>query len=144
LRDAQVLSIWEGTTNVLSLDVLRAIEKTNALQSFLAAARHRLSGLRAESLGSAASRGRDALNTIEGFAERAADEGREYMEARARAFSYALARTSAALLLLEYADWSRAKGGDSSAEQSASRWCARDLAVLDNAEGPVPSPMFIG
>src|SRR5262249_53677312 len=32
LRDAQVLSIWEGTTNVLSLDVLRAIEKEAAFQ----------------------------------------------------------------------------------------------------------------
>jgi len=27
LRDAQVLSIWEGTTNVLSLDVLRAMQR---------------------------------------------------------------------------------------------------------------------
>jgi putative acyl-CoA dehydrogenase len=31
LRDAQVFSIWEGTTNVLSLDFLRALEKENAL-----------------------------------------------------------------------------------------------------------------
>lgn len=30
LRDAQVLSIWEGTTNVLALDFLRALEKENA------------------------------------------------------------------------------------------------------------------
>lgn len=30
-RDAQVLSIWEGTTNVLSLDVLRALHKEEAL-----------------------------------------------------------------------------------------------------------------
>lgn len=34
LRDAQVLSIWEGTTNVLSLDMLRAIEKENGLVAF--------------------------------------------------------------------------------------------------------------
>ncbi len=33
-RDAQVLSIWEGTTNVLSLDMLRAIEKENGLDAF--------------------------------------------------------------------------------------------------------------
>lgn len=33
LRDAQVFSIWEGTTNVLSLDFLRACEKENALES---------------------------------------------------------------------------------------------------------------
>ncbi|WII73290.1 acyl-CoA dehydrogenase family protein [Bdellovibrio sp. 22V] len=31
LRDAQVFSIWEGTTNVLSLDMLRAFEKEQAL-----------------------------------------------------------------------------------------------------------------
>jgi alkylation response protein AidB-like acyl-CoA dehydrogenase len=31
LRDAQVLSIWEGTTNVLSLDVLRAEAKERSL-----------------------------------------------------------------------------------------------------------------
>ncbi len=31
LRDAQVFSIWEGTTNVLSLDMLRAFEREQAL-----------------------------------------------------------------------------------------------------------------
>lgn len=31
LRDAQVFSIWEGTTNVLALDFLRVCEKENAL-----------------------------------------------------------------------------------------------------------------
>ncbi|MCB0392280.1 MAG: acyl-CoA dehydrogenase family protein [Bdellovibrionales bacterium] len=35
LRDAQVLTIWEGTTNVLSLDMLRAIAKENALKSYI-------------------------------------------------------------------------------------------------------------
>jgi len=35
LRDSQVFSIWEGTTNVLSLDCLRAIQKENALEAYL-------------------------------------------------------------------------------------------------------------
>lgn len=34
LRNAQVLAIWEGTTNVLSLDALRAIRKENAGEAF--------------------------------------------------------------------------------------------------------------
>lgn len=34
LRDAQVFSIWEGTTNVLSLDFLRSVEKENTLPAF--------------------------------------------------------------------------------------------------------------
>jgi alkylation response protein AidB-like acyl-CoA dehydrogenase len=32
LRDAQVLPIWEGTTNVLSLDLLRALGEAGALR----------------------------------------------------------------------------------------------------------------
>lgn len=35
LRDAQVLPIWEGTTNVLSLDVLRAEQKAQAYTAVL-------------------------------------------------------------------------------------------------------------
>lgn len=34
LRDTQVLSIWEGTTNVLSLDMLRAMERENGFAAF--------------------------------------------------------------------------------------------------------------
>ncbi|WP_413586591.1 acyl-CoA dehydrogenase family protein [Bdellovibrio sp. HCB274] len=35
IRDAQVFSIWEGTTNVLSLDMLRAFEKEQSLPVLL-------------------------------------------------------------------------------------------------------------
>jgi alkylation response protein AidB-like acyl-CoA dehydrogenase len=35
LRDAQVLPIWEGTTNVLSLDVLRVLAKPGVAEAFL-------------------------------------------------------------------------------------------------------------
>lgn len=35
LRDSQVLAIWEGTTNVLALDMLRAFQKENALPAVL-------------------------------------------------------------------------------------------------------------
>src|SRR5216117_1553757 len=45
LRDAQVLSIWEGTTNVLSLDALRAMERTGALAAWTADMRCRVSGV---------------------------------------------------------------------------------------------------
>jgi alkylation response protein AidB-like acyl-CoA dehydrogenase len=144
LRDAQVLSIWEGTTNVLSLDVLRVLEKTNALDTFLANARQRLSAIRADAFAASVSRVRDALQAIETFADRAADDGRGYAEARARTFSYAVARTAAALLLLEYAQWSISSSADHSAVTAATRWCARGLASLENDEGPMPSPMLIG
>jgi alkylation response protein AidB-like acyl-CoA dehydrogenase len=144
LRDAQVLSIWEGTTNVLSLDVLRALEKTTALEAFVEGVRQRLAGVRSDRLALAAARGQEALAVIERFAERVAAEGREFAESWARAFSYALARTTAASLLLEYADWAIANETDPDAPTAATRWCERDLARLENNEGPVPSPMLLG
>jgi acyl-CoA dehydrogenase len=36
LRDAQVLPIWEGTTNVLSLDALRVLAKPGIADAFMA------------------------------------------------------------------------------------------------------------
>jgi acyl-CoA dehydrogenase len=36
LRDAQVLPIWEGTTNVLSLDALRTVSRPDAAEAFVA------------------------------------------------------------------------------------------------------------
>jgi len=35
LRDAQVLPIWEGTSNILSLDVLRALDRTSAHEALI-------------------------------------------------------------------------------------------------------------
>lgn len=45
LRDAQVLPIWEGTTNVLSLDVLRAQAREGALTHVLAQLSQRAAAL---------------------------------------------------------------------------------------------------
>src|SRR5262249_5075699 len=36
LRDAQVLPIWEGTTNVLSLDALRTVARPDTAEAFVA------------------------------------------------------------------------------------------------------------
>ena len=144
LRDAQVLSIWEGTTNVLSLDVLRALEKTDALQAFLRDARRRLGALRVASLETVAPRIDEALGTIERFAAHAARQGREFAETHARAFAFAIARTTSALLMAEYAAWTIGSPSHTTALDAAVRWCARELTPLENVDGPVPSPLLIG
>ena len=67
LRDAQVLSIWEGTTNVLSLDVLRAIEKESAFEPFMADIHRRIEAIaeqRAATACGANSRGRGAAEGV--------------------------------------------------------------------------------
>jgi putative acyl-CoA dehydrogenase len=126
LRDAQVLSIWEGTTNVLSLDALRAMDRVDALPVWTADVRRRLAAVSAVDLGSSAEGVATAVERIEDHAKRTSGEGTEFREAGARAFSYGIARVEAATLLIEHADASR----DRAAVVAAQRWSARDLVRL--------------
>ncbi|QCC52369.1 acyl-CoA dehydrogenase family protein [Halapricum salinum] len=50
LRDAQVLPIWEGTSNILSLDVLRALDREDAHEALLPHVRTRLNEIEREAL----------------------------------------------------------------------------------------------
>jgi alkylation response protein AidB-like acyl-CoA dehydrogenase len=121
LRDAQVLSIWEGTTNVLSLDVLRAIDHDGVLATALAALRRRLPADAPHAV-------RHALDRIEQLA--AQDTDPDAREAHARALAVGLARTTIALLLLEHA-----AAGSHRAATVARRWCAQPL-VVDQPNDP--------
>jgi len=60
LRDSQVFCIWEGTTNILSLDCIRAIEKENAFEVFYKKANDKLEELEEEK----ASELRERLNHL--------------------------------------------------------------------------------
>jgi hypothetical protein len=144
LRDAQVLSIWEGTTNVLSLDVLRAMEKTTGFEAFVNDATRRCHELTREPLGNATLRVRETMRKLVTLAEQMRGEGRSFAAQRARGFSYTIARVISALLLLEHANWALANGDEDPARW-AIRWCGRDLsAAITQEEGPVPSPILIG
>jgi hypothetical protein len=130
LRDAQVLSIWEGTTNVLSLDALRAMEHGDALAVWTADVRRRLSDAKDPLLAPSVDKISGALQRIEQYAARAEREGSEFQQAGARGFAYAIARTEAATLLIEYAT----AHPDPAGLATAQRWCARDLAPLVEAD----------
>jgi alkylation response protein AidB-like acyl-CoA dehydrogenase len=132
LRDAQVLSIWEGTTNILSLDALRAIERSDALDAWLAEAGRRLDSLRSGALESAARRALSAVDEIRAYSAQTASDDSDTRQAGARGLAYAIARTEAAILLLEAA----AEGGDAGAATAARRWCDRDLTPLIRGDGP--------
>jgi putative acyl-CoA dehydrogenase len=122
LRDAQVLPIWEGTTNVLSLDVLRAIQKADALSAWTADVRQRVT--RIEDSNSVA-RVSDTLAAIE-RAFGGEQVGSESHLAAARSVAYLIARTEAAILLLEYAQGT----SDAAASTAAQRWSQRNIARL--------------
>ena len=48
LRDAQVLTVWEGTANILGLEVLRLMEKFNAGELFLEEMNERIAAMEGE------------------------------------------------------------------------------------------------
>src|SRR6202158_4689311 len=73
LRDAQVLSIWEGTTNVLSLDALRAMERTEVLAEWASDVRRRLSAVKLAGLASCTKKISGAVERIEEYAPQAAN-----------------------------------------------------------------------
>ncbi|MEA5444694.1 acyl-CoA dehydrogenase family protein [Gammaproteobacteria bacterium AB-CW1] len=120
LRDAQVLSIWEGTTNVLSLDLLRAMGDGEAWQTFTGFWQARLSALGAgdESLNALA----DELEALARWPQALLAEGEARLQANARQLAYRIARLVAGILLAE-----QARAGDegparSRREAIAGRW----------------------
>ena len=126
LRDAQVLSIWEGTTNVLSLDALRAMERVDVFSVWVSDIRGRLSAVKATALRESAERVSRTVQRIEEYAARASKSDKDFQQAGARAFSFAIARTEAATLLIEHAD----AVSEAAAMTAAQRWCARELESL--------------
>lgn len=103
LRDSQVFPIWEGTTNVLSLDTLRAVQRENALVPFLKDVEKRLHGVRGESLKVEAERVREAAEELQKRAEKLVLDP-ELQQTGAREFAFSLARIMAATLLIEFAE----------------------------------------
>ncbi|MBI3268355.1 MAG: acyl-CoA dehydrogenase family protein [Planctomycetes bacterium] len=101
LRDTQVLPIWEGTTNILVLDTLRAATRSQATEELLADASARVARAPVPAAARRAGEGaidvaRRLSSAVVGRVEPAAVPPRE-----ARQFADALARAHAASLLLE-------------------------------------------
>lgn len=115
LRDAQVLPIWEGTTNVLSLDALLRSD----FSSGVAALRARVEAARAQSADPSLRAAADAaVEAVDhGIAWHAACGNGPQQQAGARRLILTLGRALELALLVELA--SAAGGGDRNAARSA-------------------------
>lgn len=98
LRDCQVLSIWEGTTNVLSLDVLRVLDRSKALDLLAADVENRLARAQHPDLERTCDAIRHAVQDIRNWFEATAGSPTE-RETGARRFAFSLARSYTAALL---------------------------------------------
>lgn len=104
LADAQVLSIWEGTTNVLSLDALKVLRQEGVWEAYLDEVSTRLSVARDKRLGPAIKTARAAIEHASQWLANTRDE-RPILEAGARRFAITLGRGLELALLIDHAQW---------------------------------------
>ncbi len=130
LRDSQVLAIWEGTTNILSLDVLRAITREAAMEPFFVEVQQRLERIANRQLQPQIAKINQALAAIREYLEKSVAEDRDFLEAGSRYFSYSLVRVLIASLLLEHAAWGLERNQRLPELEIVKRWCRHDLAPL--------------
>lgn len=143
LRDAQVLPIWEGTTNVLSLDTFRALgvgrSKTRiqtptsndavspAFQALKSAVSHCLDEARDPRLAGPVRITRSALTHAETWL---AQTETPALEAAARRFAMTLGRTMELALLIRHAQWSEDHESDGRATAAARRFANSGIDLL--------------
>jgi alkylation response protein AidB-like acyl-CoA dehydrogenase len=107
LRDSQVLPIWEGTTNVLALDTLRALQSgDNDLKAGLGRFESAVMSC-FEEAGDASRIARSALDHAASWLNEAMRAGPPALEAGARRFSLTLGRIMEFALLIKHAEWSK-------------------------------------
>lgn len=128
LRNTQVLSIWEGTTNILSLDALRAIHKENAAEALLDDIQKRLCQINLQDLIQSRVKAQHAAQKLQNHIHSLSQISDEEQQAGARQLAFSLTQTFAASLLLEHAQWAFYKSNDSIPIITASRWCEKNLS----------------
>ena len=119
LRDSQVLPIWEGTTNVLALDTLRALND-DSLRAYDAAVT-KFSG----TVPSAFAHARNWYTRI---------SDRSVLEAGARRFALTLGRTMELALLINHAKATQ----DSHTIANARRFAASGIDLIFDSHAPRP------
>ncbi len=128
LRDAQVYPIWEGTTNVLSLDLLRALGKSG-----LAPFEQHLTSLVRNAKHETARQIHTAMADCKVFLEQAGDDLTQ-LQTSARGLATSLARIMAAAALQRQADWDAKQAhGDQRSRAALRRFVAHGLVRLDVA-----------
>ncbi len=148
LRDAQVLPIWEGTTNVLSLDTLRALglatgssssssssssspnqtqPSSRPFAAYKAVVLECLNEARSAELLAAAQTARTSLDQAEGWLAQTTEP--VALETGARRLALRLGRTMELALLIRQAQWSADKESDLRST-AAANLCATSVSFV--------------
>jgi alkylation response protein AidB-like acyl-CoA dehydrogenase len=132
LRDAQVLPIWEGTTNVLSLDLLRVVKNEPGLPAEVG--RRLLAGGVADRVAGAAAAATAALEHAEQWLLKAAQQP-YHLEAGARRYALTVGRALELAALARHASWCLHNGFGNRSGAAVRRLAAHGVdLIVDHAE----------
>ncbi len=133
LRDAQVLTIWEGTTNVLSLDMLRALEKDQTFEPLIKFISNGIQEIDSQ-FEAQKKKLHDRLLVLKTFMIELTSKEREYSEASARMLSFSIAEVIIGILLLKNGLWEKANKNTEKGIQVALRWLERPFTQLKKTD----------
>ena len=131
LRDSQVLSIWEGTTNVLSLDALRALQREEALPAFRAEVQRAASTATHPELATIGKIAVDAVDHAADWVVRALEHDPTAVEHGGRRFAFTLGRSLQAALLASQAQHDLDTHDDGRTLAVARRFVEEGLDLLE-------------
>src|SRR6185369_10084368 len=122
--------IWEGTTNVLSLDTLRALPAAGGMEVVQREARSLLQGVRETSLIRISALIEQALEEAAQWAVQAQQAGEPELAAGARRFALTVGRSLELALLARQAQWALDNRRGGQALAAARRFCAAPLNLI--------------
>jgi acyl-CoA dehydrogenase len=122
LRDVQVLSIWEGTTNVLALDTLRALS-SGGMEALREEAERCAAVAKTPELRRTAERAREVFLRAESWRAETL-RGEEELQAGARRLAMTLGLALEVLLLAHHAEWEMRQGHSRATSGAARRLLA--------------------
>jgi hypothetical protein len=142
LADAQVLPIWEGTTNVLSLDALRALKDEGVWEAFADEIASRLRAATDPRLQTPAKRSQAAVQHAERWLQATLDE-RPSLEAGARRFAMTLGRATELALLVDHAQWCLDQGKGERALAAARRFARSRINLIEDEDCTSESRLLV-
>ncbi|MFO8232538.1 MAG: acyl-CoA dehydrogenase family protein [Longimonas sp.] len=128
-RDAQVLPIWEGTTNVLALDLLRALKRTGGLAPLRAEFKRCMDGLSAPRLIPPMKKAAQALQHAQNWLHEAQDNDAQ-LQGSARRFAYTVGSVMEVALTVHHAQWALNHENDARPAEAAVRLAAAGIDHL--------------
>lgn len=128
LRDAQVLPIWEGTTNVLALDALLRSDVHAGIAALSSRTNQAVTTLRHDDLIRCGRQAIDALDRAGQWLLNTSDN--EVLQAGARRFAMTLGRAFELTLLAEHAQWQLDHGAAPDGVRSAACFAQTPITFL--------------